>query len=260
MNAHTNINTEKAITAPAGNAAVNHIGVTVDDIDRGIAFYIEALGYRLIAGPLEIVPDNSHFGQLARDVLGLRLTRGQFAHLFGTNGIGLELFSFEDPDAGRRDEVEYWKNRFYHIALTAPDIDIAIARIEAAGGRRRTNTWETFPGAGRYLAYAEDPFGNPIEISKQNYESTWVLAAVTQAAQTDIEEKDGPVTFVVELKARAKHPALSRELTKAVIPSALSEPSAQNIELFSAPLNPTRILLIQEWGTQQGAPVQIDDG
>ncbi|MEM9567890.1 MAG: VOC family protein [Cyanobacteria bacterium P01_E01_bin.34] len=234
--------TSKSITA----SSFNHVGITLDNIEHGIDFYTRALGFRLIVGPLDIVPDDSHFGLLATDILGARLKRGQFAHLVGLNGVGLELFSFEDPEAGPRGEMEYWKNGFYHIALTTSDIDGMIARIEEAGGRRRTDTWEIFPGAGRYLAYAEDPFGNPIELYTHSYENTWSLA-VQNAVETP---DDGPVTLVVELNAKPDTISEALALTQNVIPNVLKEPSVQTIELFEDPSNPTRMLLIERWSSR----------
>ncbi len=70
---------------------INHIGLTVSDLDSAIAWYQEVLGYRLILGPLEIVPDDTHFGQLAKDLLSSRLRCGRFAHLATGNQVGLEL-------------------------------------------------------------------------------------------------------------------------------------------------------------------------
>ncbi len=222
------------------SAPLNHVGVTVTDISRGIDFYTKTLGFRLVVGPLEIVPDDTHFGRLARDILGPRLRHGQFAHLVGSNGAGLELFSFDDIDAGPRDEMEFWRNGFYHIALTVPDIDEMINFISTSGGRRRTATWEIFPGAERFLAYAEDPFGNPIELYTHGYEETWKMAV----------QKDGPATLIVELKAKVGDAETLLSLTKAVIPKALKEPTAETIELFADPSDDTKICLIERWGSR----------
>lgn len=156
---------------------INHIGLTVDDLDKAVEFYTKVLGYRLIAGPLPIIPDDSHFGRLARDILGERLKRGRFAHLLAGNGVGLEVFEFEDPEAGARESMEYWKNGYFHIAVTARDVEAAVAAIEAGGGRRTSETWEVFPGTGTKLVYCEDPFGNPIEIYNLTYEEMWRHAA-----------------------------------------------------------------------------------
>ncbi len=233
-------------------STLNHVGLTVTDIDQAIAFYTRILGFEHIAGPLDILPDDTHFGRLAIDVLDDRLKSGKFAHLVGENGAGLELFSFDDPEAGRREEMQYWKNGLYHMAVTTDDIDSMIKGIERSGGRRRTATWEIFPGSGRYLAYAEDPFGNPLELYTHDYRDTWRLAAEDQTVSTD----DDPVTLVVELRAKEGAAADVFALTKALFPKALSEPTAKSIDLFEDPSDPQRLLLIEKWGS--GAYVTSD--
>ncbi|MEM8809679.1 MAG: VOC family protein [Cyanobacteria bacterium P01_G01_bin.38] len=153
---------------------INHIGLTVSDLDKAINWYQEILGYRLILGPLDILPDDTHFGQLAKDLLGDRLCHGRFAHLATGNQVGLELFEFGDPEAGPRSgEMEYWKNGYFHICITDPDIEGLAKRIVASGGKQRSQVWEIFPGSERYLVYTEDPWGNVIEIYSHSYELTW---------------------------------------------------------------------------------------
>ncbi|PZD73328.1 hypothetical protein C1752_02388 [Acaryochloris thomasi RCC1774] len=153
---------------------INHIGLTVPDLDAAIAWYQDILGYRLILGPLEIVPDDTHFGQLAKDLLGDRLRRGRFAHLATGNQVGLELFEFDDPEAGPHPEgMEYWKNGYFHICITDPDIEDIVQHVVTHGGKQRTKIWEIFPDSERYLAYVEDPWGNVIEVYSHSYELTW---------------------------------------------------------------------------------------
>ena len=153
---------------------INHIGLTVSNLDQAVDWYQTVLGYRLILGPLEIVPDDTHFGQLAKDILGDHLRQGRFAHLATGNQVGLELFEFEDPEAGpRSSEMEYWKNGYFHICITDPNITELANKIVAHGGKQRTKIWEIFPGSERYLVYVEDPWGNVIEIYSHSYELTW---------------------------------------------------------------------------------------
>lgn len=156
------------------NASINHIGLTIGNVDEAIHWYTQVLGYRLIAGPLDLIPDASHFGRMAADLLGDRLRRGRFAHLLSENAIGLELFEFEDPETGvRPDNMEYWKYGYFHICVTDADVTVLAEKIVAQGGKQRSQVWEVFPGSGFYLAYCEDPWGNVIEIYSHSYEQIW---------------------------------------------------------------------------------------
>ncbi|MDJ0724580.1 MAG: VOC family protein [Prochloraceae cyanobacterium] len=156
---------------------INHIGLTVTDLDKAIAWYQEILGYRLILGPLDLVPEDTHFGRMAKDLLGSRLKRGRFAHLATGNGVGLELFEFDDPEAGQRENnMEYWKNGYFHIAISDPDVIGLAEKISETGGKQRSQVWEIFPGSGYQLVYCEDPWGNIIEIYSHSYEMTWNYA------------------------------------------------------------------------------------
>jgi catechol 2,3-dioxygenase-like lactoylglutathione lyase family enzyme len=153
--------------------SINHIGVIVSDLDKAIEWYQKVLGYYLIIGPIEIAYDN-HTEQIARDILGTRFRRGRFAHLSAGNQVGLELCEFDDPEAGMRENnMEFWKNGYFHLAVTDSDVAGLVERITANGGKQRTKIWEIFPGKGRYLAFCEDPWGNIIEIYSHSYELTW---------------------------------------------------------------------------------------
>ncbi|PRX55370.1 VOC family protein [Flagellimonas meridianipacifica] len=154
--------------------AINHVGLTVSNIEEAIDWYSRVFGFELIIGPLPLQADDSHFGQLALDILGSRLNSGQFAHLKTGNGVGIELFSFDDPEAGRKDDnMEYWKNGIFHFAITDPNPEEVSKRILANGGKQRTKLWDIFPGGDRQLVYCEDPWGNIIEIYSHSYTETW---------------------------------------------------------------------------------------
>ncbi len=154
--------------------AINHIGLTVSSIEKAIEWYSNLFGFELIIGPLPLQPDDSHFGQLAIDILGGRLKSGQFAHLKTGNGIGLELFEFDDPESGSKENnMEYWKNGIFHFAITDPNPEQLATKIVSNGGKQRTKNWDIFPGGDRKLVYCEDPWGNIIEIYSHSYVDTW---------------------------------------------------------------------------------------
>ncbi len=72
--------------------SITHVGLTVTDMGKAIRWYGEVLGYRLLAGPVELVADDSHFGKLARAIFGPHFRSGRLAQLAGANGVGIELF------------------------------------------------------------------------------------------------------------------------------------------------------------------------
>jgi catechol 2,3-dioxygenase-like lactoylglutathione lyase family enzyme len=158
-----------------GPRAIAHIGITVSDLDRAVAWYRDVLGFELIGPPVDVSADDGHGGAIAADVFGPGLRRMRLAHLAGANGVALELFEFVDPPGEpRRDNFEYWKTGPFHICVLAPDIEQLAERIAATGGRIRTSRiWEMFPGEPHRTCYCEDPFGTVIELYSHSHERTY---------------------------------------------------------------------------------------
>ncbi len=150
---------------------LNHVGVSVPDIDAAIDWYQRVFGFTVIAEPVEVHRDGSHFGELAADICGARFGGMKIAHMVTGDGAGFELFEFLGPKPERRqDTMEYWKNGFFHIAITDPDVAGKVAEIVENGGLKRSKIWELFPGEEIKVCYCEDPFGNVIEIVSHRYE------------------------------------------------------------------------------------------
>lgn len=139
--------------------SITHVGVTVTDLDRAIAFYRDVLGATVLLGPVEFKGEDPH----AADFLGPAFGRTRVVYLGLGNGVALEVFEFVEPRAERRpDGFEHWRTGFSHVAVVEPDVEGLARRMAEHGGRRRSAVWEIFPG--RWAAFAEDPFGNVIEI------------------------------------------------------------------------------------------------
>ena len=143
-------------------SAVTHVGVTVSDLDRAVAWYGEVLGLDPIGPQVQIRAGEGHGGAVAADVFGPRFGRFRQAHLAGANGVALELFEFDQPP---RD----WRAGIFHICLAVGDLDAVAARA----GRRTSRVWELFPGEPYRTCYCEDPFGNAIELYSHSHERTW---------------------------------------------------------------------------------------
>jgi len=149
----------------------NHVGVSVPDIDAAIKWYEKMFGFVLIAEPVEVWNDGSHFGDLVADICGEGFKGEKIAHMVTGDGTGFELFEFLDPKPERRENtMEYWKNGFFHIAITDPDVEGKVKDIVENGGRQRSKVWPLFPGEDIKVCYCEDPYGNVIEIVSHRYE------------------------------------------------------------------------------------------
>ena len=151
--------------------ALNHVGLTVPDIDRAIDWYAAVLGFRLIfRRDLEFRPEVPE----VREIFGPNFGRAQQAHLLAANGAGLELFQFIDPPVtGPEDNFRYWQAGLFHLCVTDPDLESLVTRVIAHGGKQRTKIWKFLSGRPYRLVYCEDPFGNIIEGFSHSYAETF---------------------------------------------------------------------------------------
>ena len=147
--------------------ALNHLGLTVPDIDRAIDWYGQVMGFRLIFRRiLQVRPDVPEVSQ----IFGPSFKSAHQAHLVTANGIGLELFQFLDPPVTKpSDNFDFARAGIFHLCVTDPDVEGLVSRVVENGGRKRTGVWKFLEGRPYKLVYCEDPFGNVIEIFSHTY-------------------------------------------------------------------------------------------
>ena len=152
---------------------INHIAVSVTDLDKAVKWYKEVFGFTVVNGPVEFEADDSSLGIVARDIHGPNFRKMRMVWLSSGNQVGFEMFEYIDPKAERRiDNFEYWKSGFFHICVTDPNIEELCKRISDSGGRQRSTIWDVVPDKGFKIAFCEDPFGNVIEIYTHSYGQT----------------------------------------------------------------------------------------
>ncbi len=152
---------------------LNHIAVSVPDLDQAVKWYKEVLGFTTVKEAVEFVADDSSTGKIVKDIHGPKLKKMRMAWLSSANQVGFEIFEYIEPKAERRiNNFEYWKSGFIHICITNPDIKGLCKRISQTGGKQRSEIWELNPEKGVKIAFCEDPFGNIIEIYSHSYEQT----------------------------------------------------------------------------------------
>lgn len=136
---------------------VHHIAIGVPDIEAGLAFYRDVIGFDL-DWRSDIPSDN----EMAGAAVGLPGFAARMAMLKGPN-ISLELWQYSKP-APRNMCGDPSDLGYPHMALAVEDIEAEHSRLSAAG--------MTFVGPpvdfGKQKAiYGRDPFGNIIELLEE---------------------------------------------------------------------------------------------
>lgn len=159
---------------PPPAIAFSHVGVTVPDLQAALAWYRDVLGYYVLAGPIEVIEDDTPLGLAAARIYGAGFRRFRFAHLAGPDGSGLELFTFDSPPTvAPEDNFEFWKTGIYHFSLTCAEPVGLASLIAASGGRQRSEAVVLDATRGFSILYAEDPWGTVIEICSHPYPQMW---------------------------------------------------------------------------------------
>jgi catechol 2,3-dioxygenase-like lactoylglutathione lyase family enzyme len=146
---------------------LNHVGITVADIDAAVRFYTQAFGLRILVAPFDASTETEGADRRF-DVFGATWGHMKLAHLVNAEGAGFELFQFVRPPVHVRAEgFDYWNRGISHIALTVDDIEGTVERIERLGGRARTRIHEL--PSGTRICYCADPWGTAIELVTTSY-------------------------------------------------------------------------------------------
>lgn len=156
----------------ADNCAVNHVGLSVPDLDAALAWYRQVLGFRLLTEPVEMHVDDPGLGPALVAMLGPKIRRFRMAHMTAGNGVGLQVFEYLEPapEPGVHQDAP-WRGGFSHICVTASDIE-GLATSIARNGGRGSEVFRSIPGKPYAAAYCADPWGNVIEINSHDYVET----------------------------------------------------------------------------------------
>lgn len=145
--------------------AIQHIGVTVPDLDAATRFLVEGLGAKVAYDGL-MTDDEPRSGAEVERQLGLpsgaAIRRQRMIVLGG--GPGLELFEIEGDQRPAAGLADLGLN---HISFYCDDIDSALERLVAAGGDalsevHENSRFEDTPGNGS--VYVRAPWGMLIEL------------------------------------------------------------------------------------------------
>lgn len=152
---------------------INHIGLTVPDLDAAVEWYQELLGFTVLSPPTSIPAGSGAFSDIFVDIINDYEDVRQ-AHLESANGVGFELFEYDatgDEEHARSNVDENWQAApgIHHFAITHPNIEELIDRVEEANGEQHSQHWELIPEQPYELVYLIDPWGNMFEVYNRSY-------------------------------------------------------------------------------------------
>src|SRR5260370_659278 len=140
---------------------IDHVGLTVADLDRALEFWCGRLGWRLLGRVTETGPDSA-------SLIGEDSVELQIADLDDGDGRIIELIRYLRP-AGRPLQARSADPGSAHIALRVDDLAAALERIQGSHGRQisRLPVLLHDPGGawdGVTCCYIADPDGNILEL------------------------------------------------------------------------------------------------
>ena len=145
---------------------LNHVGLTVRDIDASLSFWRDQLGFR------ELGRGVVQWEHLDR-IIGLAGTHIEWAELEMPGVAFLELFSYRHPPSAPLPAGGMNRPGSIHICLQVEGIDALVARLLAAGYQARSKEIVTIP-RGAYLGYKcvylLDPDGVTVELSERPHQ------------------------------------------------------------------------------------------
>lgn len=139
---------------------VNHVALSVPNMDQALAFYCDLLGFRKLSEAGWTAGTES-----ADRILAVENTSARVCHI-GMPNLLMELFEFGNckPEAQnpRRPVVDHG---ITHICLAVTDLDDEYARLRAAGMEFHSAPTEVGIPDVRTV-YGRDPFGNVVEFEE----------------------------------------------------------------------------------------------
>jgi catechol 2,3-dioxygenase-like lactoylglutathione lyase family enzyme len=144
---------------------IDHVNLVVEDLEKMIAFYRDALG-------LSLTKRVTISGQWIGAVVGLGDVNAEVVYLDFPQGPRIELIRYNAPITGRPAGVDKPNAPgLRHMAFKVDDIDALVARIQQAGVRFFSDVQSvpqsqvTYAGGVRKrLVYFQDPEGNLLEL------------------------------------------------------------------------------------------------
>ncbi|UPW01281.1 VOC family protein [Halorussus gelatinilyticus] len=139
-------------TENRSDPTAHHVGVTVTDLDRAVAFYRDALG-------LDVLDRFSVSGEAFAEGVGVPGATGEFAHL-DAGSARVELVAY-DPEGDEAAAERVNQPGAKHLGLAVADLDGFYDELPPAV---ETVSEPQTTASGTKILFVRDPEGNLVEI------------------------------------------------------------------------------------------------
>jgi glyoxylase I family protein len=141
--------------------AIDHVGLTVADLDRALEFWCGRLGLRLLQRATETDPE-------VAALIGEDSVEAEIADLDAGEGQVIELIEYRRP-AGRASRARDGVTGSSHIALRVDDLQAVLTRLAGSGARQISRHPVLLrdpngPWDGVTCCYITDPDGIIVEL------------------------------------------------------------------------------------------------
>ena len=143
---------------PSRIISADHTGITVENLERSLAFWRDVLGFEL-----------SHMahqtGELAQEITGVAGAEIKLAVLKTPAGHKIELLEYLAPPDRKHVEVRPCDVGHVHVALLVDNLDAVLERVATSGWKAagQPQLLKSGPNAGKRVVYVRDPDGTTIE-------------------------------------------------------------------------------------------------
>jgi len=171
------------------NHVFNHVAISVPDCDKAVEWYQDIFGFRRIRSDRTTDRGETPDAPIFR-IYGNDLKKVKCAWLEAGNGVGFEIFEFQDPQYKQPQAFEYNRGGFFHIAITVPDPNATAKKFNELGGKQIGETVQMY---GEEALYVADPWGNVIEC---------LSCSLTQLVSTRISRSCSPANVQADGQQR----------------------------------------------------------
>ncbi len=136
---------------------LHHVGMSVPDLEKGISFYRDVLGFE------EAASVGFDANPTVDAILGLREAKAKVAFL-RRDSLWIEMFEFSSPQPRPKDKrTPVCEYGISHLCLDVSNVDELYAHCVAKGMQFHSSPVATH---GVKTTYGRDPFGTVIELQE----------------------------------------------------------------------------------------------